>query len=400
MPFTVKYKPKNLKEFVNQKEAVEIFLKWFNKWKPEDKPLLFYGAPGTGKTCIAEALANEKFYDFIEMNASDVRSASQIKEVFGHSMTQQSLFKKGKIFLIDEVEGLFGKEDFGGVGEIIKIIRGSQHRIILTSNNPYNPKLRALRQYCVLIKFKKISVFDIEKRLREICEREKIRVDGEVLKALARRSEGDLRSAINDLETISQGKKEIAVEDLTILGQREREANIFEVLRDIFKAKTAQAARLAVNRLDKDPDEVFWWIENNISKEYEKPEEIAAAYEALSIADIFRQRIMKRQNWRMRAYMIDVMTAGVAMAKQEVYKKFTRYQYPSNIIMLGRSKEGRKVVREILKKLSASSHCSMKKFRSETLPFLKILMKDQKFKKSISEAYDISKDDVKLLINT
>jgi len=398
--FAEKYKPKNLKEFVGHKEVVDVFLKWISKWKPSSKALLFYGMPGTGKTALIQAYSNEMKFDFIEMNASDFRSAQQIQGVFGQSMKQASLFKKSKVFLIDEVDGIAGREDLGGVGAVIKIIKESRFPIVLTANNAFDPRLRTLRQYCQLVQFKKISVFDIEKRLREICEREKIKVDGEVLKVLAKRSEGDLRSAINDLETISQGRKEIAVEDLAILGQREREANIFEVLRDIFKAKTAQAARLALAHLDKDPDEVFWWIENNISKEYEKPGEVAAAYEALSIADIFRQRIMKRQNWRMRAYMIDVMTAGVAMAKQEVYKKFTRYQYPGNIIMLGRSKEGRRVVREILKKFSVSNHCSIKKFRSETLPFVKIMMKDMKFKKSISEAYDISKDDVKLLINT
>jgi len=397
MPFTEKYKPKNLKEFVGHKEVVDVFLKWISKWKPGCKALLFYGMPGTGKTALIHAYSNEMKFDFIEMNASDFRSAQQIQGVFGQSMKQASLFKKSKVFLIDEVDGIAGREDLGGVGAIIKIIKESRFPIVLTANNAFDPRLRTLRQYCQLVQFKKISVFDIEKRLREICEREKIKAGGEVLKTLAKRSGGDLRSAINDLETVSQGRKEIAVEDLAILGQREREANVFEVLRDIFKAETAQAARLALTHLDKDPDEVFWWIENNISKEYEKPEEVAAAYEALSIADIFKQRIMKRQNWRMRAYMIDMMTCGVSMAKQEVYKKFTRYQYPGNIIMLGRSKEGRRVVREILKKLSVSNHCSMKKFRSETLPFVKIMMKDTKFKKSISEVYDISKDNMKIL---
>jgi len=393
MPFTQKYKPKNLKEFVNQKEAVEIFLKWFNKWKPGYKPLLFYGVPGTGKTCIAEALANEKFYDFIEMNASDVRSASQIKEVFGHSMTQQSLFKKGKIFLIDEVEGLFGKEDFGGVGEIIKIIKGSQHRIILTSNNPYNPKLRALRQYCVLIEFKKIHVFDIERRLKEICEKEKIKTDKEILRQIAKRAEGDLRSAINDLETVSQCKKEIVVADMEVLGHRERETNIFEVLRNIFKTQSALTAKLAINAADKDPEEIFWWIENNIASEYEKPEEIAKAYDMLSKADIFRKRISSRQNWRFKAYMIDLMTAGVATAKKATYRKFTRYQYPTNIMVLGRTKGSRAASREILGKLSQQLHCSTKKIRNDYLPFLKIMIKNKKMRENIANSFSLSKDD-------
>jgi len=370
-----KYKPQKLSEVVNQKEALDIIIKWFNKWKPGSKPLLLYGPPGTGKTCSIEVLANEKNYDFIQMNASDVRSASEIKEVIGRSMVQQSLFRKGKIFFLDEIEGLYGKEDFGGVKEIISIIKESQHRIILTSNNPYDPKLRALRSYCILVQFKKISVWDIEKRLNQICEKEKIKPDKEVLRQLAKRSEGDLRSAINDLEAISQGKKEITAKDLEALSYRERETSIFDALKMIFKTQTALSAKLAINNVDKDPDEIFWWIENNIAKEYERPEEIAKAYDALSKADIFSHRISSGQNWRLKAYMIDLMTAGVALAKKEMYRKFTKYQYPSKLAVLGSTKIERKEEKERMMELSKQLHCSTRKVRKEFLPFLRFFSK-------------------------
>lgn len=393
MPFTVKYKPKNLKEFVNQKEAVEIFLKWIKRWKPGNKSLLFYGMPGTGKTALIHAFASEKNLEFIELNASDWRSASQIQEVLGQSMLQKPLFKKSKIFLIDEVDGIAGREDLGGVGAIIKIIKESAYPCILTANNPWDSKFRTLRQYCQLVQFGKIHVFDIEKRLKQICEKEKIKYDKEVLRQLAKRAEGDLRSAMNDLETISQGKKEITVGDLEILGYRERETNIFEVIRNIFKTQTALAAKLAINTADKDPEEIFWWIENNIAREYEDPEEIAKAYDALSKADIFKHWISSRQNWRFKAYMIDLMTAGVSVAKKETYRKFTRYQYPSNIIVLGRTKGRRSAAGEVLGRLSQQFHCSTKKIRNEYLPFLKIILKNKKMRDSIATSFNLTKDD-------
>jgi len=92
-----------------------------------------------------------------------------------------------------------------------------------------------------------------------------------------------------------------------------------------------------------------------------------------------------------------MMTGGVAVAKSKPYAKFTRYQYPSNIIILGRSKEGRAAVKDVLKKFSAANHCSIKKFRSEMLPFLRIMMKNSKFKKSFSESHGIDKEDAKNL---
>ena len=83
MPWPIKYKPKNLSEFVNQKDALEKFLNWIKNWERGRKALLFYGMPGTGKTALLEAYANEKKVDLIQLNASDYRSALQIKDVIG-----------------------------------------------------------------------------------------------------------------------------------------------------------------------------------------------------------------------------------------------------------------------------------------------------------------------------
>jgi len=373
MPWPQKYAPKNLKEFVNQKEAVETFLKWIKTWKPGKKALMFYGPPGTGKTALIEAYAKEKNLDFVEMNASDYRSANQIREVLGQSMQQRSLFSKGKIFLLDEIDGIAGAEDRGGIAEIIKIIQESSFPIVLTCNDPWDPKLKTLRDYCELVEFKKIHVLDIEKRLRQICEMEGIEVEKEVLRELAKRAEGDLRAAINDLETIARGRKKITLEDLKVLGNREIEASIFDALKTIFKTKSALAAKLSISNVDKDPEEIFWWIEHNISQEYEKPEEIARAFEILSKADLFRQRVVKRQDWSLKKYMIDLMTAGVANAKKEMYKKFTKYQYPSKLIVLGKTKVERKEEKEKLLELSKKLHCSTKKIKSEFLPYFKFL---------------------------
>lgn len=366
-----KYKPKNLNEYVGQEKSVETFLKWIKNWK-QGKSLLFHGPPGTGKTSLIETFAKENNYEFIEMNASDFRNKKQIEEVLGQSMKQASLFGRKKIFLIDEIDGLAGRQDMGGTGAVIKIIKESRFPVILTCNNPYDQKLRALKECCQLVEFKKFSVFDIEKRLKQIAEKEDIKIDKGILRQFAKRGEGDLRASIIDLQSLSHGKKEIAQNDLDILGYREKEQSIFDALMMIFKTKSALAAKLAINNVDKDPEEIFWWIENNIANEYEHPEEIAKAYDALSKADLFRQRIKSRQNWKFLAYMIDLMTAGVSTAKNEMYRKFTRYQYPSNMIVLGGSKFERKEEKERLLELSQQLHCSTRKVRKEFLPFLNL----------------------------
>ena len=131
------------------------------------------------------------------------------------------------------------------------------------------------------------------------------------------------------------------------------------------------------NETDMVVGDSVWDIMSNalddIVNEYEKPEEIEKAYEMLSRANLFRNRIRINQNWKLKKYMIDLMTAGVALSKKEMYRKFSRYQYPDKIKFLGRTKLERKEEKERLLELSRQLHCSTKKIRKEFLPYLKAL---------------------------
>ncbi len=261
----------------------------------------------------------------------------------------------------------------GGVRELLKIINESTYPIVMTANDPFEPKIKPLREISKMIEFKKLSVFDIEKKLKEILEKEKIKYDYEVVREIAQRNQGDLRGAINDLEIVCAGKSYVKREDLEVLGYRDREQTIFEALKIIFKTKSALAAKMAIANLDLEPDEIFYWIEENIANEYEKIEEVAKAYDALSKADIFRKRIMLRQYWRFLVYMNDLMTIGIALAKKEMYRKFTKYRPPSILKILAQTKSLREEEKEKYKKLAEKLLCSTKKVKSEFLPYLKIL---------------------------
>lgn len=214
-----KYKPKKLLEVIGQKEIIVNTYNWLKKWKP-GKALMIYGSTGTGKTLIVQLMAKENNMSLLEINSSDDRSASFIKEVLVPASKEGSLSKK-RLILIDDVDNL---SERGGIAEIIKIIRGSSYPIILTANNAYDPKLRTLRSYCELLRIRKIYVNLIEKTLNQIALREKIKIDKDSLRNIALNSDGDIRSALNDLENLSTSK-------------REREKSIFETLRVVFQGK-------------------------------------------------------------------------------------------------------------------------------------------------------------------
>jgi replication factor C large subunit len=369
--FTEKYKPERLEDVIGQQEVVRTILRWFDSWKPGDKALLLHGPTGIGKTSIMQVLASQKELDFIEMNASNYRSAKQIRESIGRSVAQQSLFKRGKVFMIDEIDGLSGSADRGGISEMVKLIKDTKHPIVLTANKPYESKLRMLRKYCKMVELQKPSISDIEKHLKKIIKAEKIKIERDALRELAKLAGGDLRAAMNDLESLSY-KKKITTNDIRLLSEREREISVYDALNKIFKADSIIEARRAIDEVDKAPDEMFWWIESNILREFEKPEEIATAFDALSWADVFHNRIRKTKNWRFLAYMIDFMTGGVAAAKRKKYFRRVSYHYPTMIATLGRTKRMRMEQDKQLAELAERLHCSKKKVRTEFLPYLKI----------------------------
>jgi replication factor C large subunit len=397
--WTEKYAPKNSKEIVAQELAIRRIKEFIKNYEMQrDKALLLFGLTGTGKTSSLHAIANEMNLELIELNASDKRNSSQIREIIGSASKQMSLFGKKKLILIDEIDGIAGLEDRGGIGEIIKIIKESSVPIVLTANNPWDPKLRALRSYVSMIEFKKIGLRDIVKFLSMICEKEGINVDKNVLIEIANMSRGDLRSAINDLQIISFGKKKVSIKDLEILSYREREKSIFEAIGMIFKTRDAKIALRAFDNVDKEIDELILWVAENITREYEKPLEIARAYDYISRADVFLGRMNRFQYYRFLIYANTLITAGVAISKKDVYRKFTSYKSPSKISSMFRSKEMRSSKKKILIEIAKHTHVSTKVAASAFLPYIKFIFKNnRKVAEILRDQLNLNKEEVDFL---
>jgi replication factor C large subunit len=226
-----------------------------------------------------------------------------------------------------------------------------------------------------VVKLTKVPVQSIEKRLRDICARENVKTDPEALKTLARFSQGDLRSAITDLQMAAKGRSSLTVKDLESAGYRDRPSAVFEVLPKVFRSGSPQAAAKAMSGSDKPPEELFLWIESNLALEYSGPN-LARAAEILARADIFLSQIVKQRNYRFRRYMLDVLS-GLALIPP-AGGSFVLYKPPDKLIMMGRSRASRALMSSLCKKIGAVTHSSAKGVRRDYLPYLKILMKKEK----------------------
>jgi replication factor C large subunit len=377
--WTVKHKPKSISEVVGNREAIKKFVSWVKSWEkgvPKKRAAFLYGPPGIGKTVTVEALSNDYKMELVEKNASDYRTEDAVKRFAGLASQYGSLFGGKRLVLLDELDGLTGTADRGGVRATIDIVKTAQCPIVLIANNAYNPRFSTLRSYCLLIEFKKPSAGDVIKHLRRVCSREGIEAEENALKFIAGRSEGDVRSAVLDLQALGQGKESLTYEDVSWLGYRNRKEVIFTVLRMIIYGKTCEGAKRAVDMADVDLNMLFEWIYENTPAHLSDPHDLVRAMDSLSLADIYRGRIRSTQNWSLMRYVIDFMTAGVTMARVNTKASgWIPFRFPQRIRMLSRSKAERAMQLKIGHKIKRRCHISAVRASKETLPYLRIIFK-------------------------
>ena len=364
--WTQKYSPQKLVEIAGQPSAVLAVRRFAELFaSSKRRALLLFGPSGVGKTCLVKALAEEFNYELIEMNASQFRDAGSVKQILGPASKQASLFGSKKIILVDDVDSMSGQKDRGGPAEIAEVIAETRFPIILTATDPYEDKLKTLRQIVNLVELKPIDSTVIAARLKDICAAEKIDYDELALKKLAAFADGDLRAAINDLQMLASGKNEIKDSDINLFG-RERESDVFEVLKLVFNAKSSEQIFEKFDYLDLELKDFLLWLEDGVTKEYSYLQEFAHAYENLGDADIFLHRIMRRQHWRFFVYAKLLALAGVNKARISANKKFVSYGTygkPDLLLKIWSAAAKRKKMQGIAEQTSNKMHTSARRIQ-------------------------------------
>ncbi|MBI3588615.1 replication factor C large subunit [Candidatus Micrarchaeota archaeon] len=355
--WTVKHAPASVAQCVGNDDARAAMQAWAKGWAggKKQKPLLLYGPPGVGKSACAYALAGDMGWELVESNASDLRDKETLRRIFELSSTSAGLYGAKRLLVFDEIDSAM---DRGGVPEIGKIVAEASQPVILIANDAWNPKLAPLWPACAMLEFKSINTPALRSALEMIAQKEGIST--EQAQQLASGAKGDLRSAINDLQA-------------GFASERERKsASMFRVVGKILKAATVQDAVRAGDESGADLDFLSRWVEQNIPAEYEKPDELARAFESLALAALFSARIRKRQNYSLLKYVRALTLGGVAVGKDAAYSKFSKYQFPTLMSLLSSSRAKRELAKSAFLKAGAHLHCSSRDAKDALLMVLPI----------------------------
>ena len=398
--WTEKYRPDSLKRVLGNGKAIEELYAWATSWgkgEPITGAVILYGPAGTGKTSAALALAHEFDWDYIEMNASDARTAGMISKIAGPASRSMTFSGRPRLVILDEADNLHGTADRGGAAAMLKLVRETNQPVLLIANEYYEID-KQLRDAAKGIQFRSVRSTTIAQALREICRNEGVECDPDALMMIAERAGGDMRSAVNDLQAAAQGQTVVKVEDVAT-AERDVKSSIFKVLEVIFKGNKAQEALQASYDLDESPEDLINWVDENLPLAY-KGEDLWRGFEHLARADVFLGRVRVRQNYGLWRYAGYLMTGGVQSAKAAARHGYVAFRPPSRWRRMGQTRKARAVRDSAAKKIAGRCHVSAAFARAELMGFVGLLLADKKKAANLAAELGLEAEEIALLLGS
>ena len=307
--WTEKYRPIVIDDLCGNTTQIKKIFDWMKKWEtmiPNRRCLLLAGPPGVGKTTVSKIVGRSLGYNPIEFNASDVRNKSaidkQVKSIllsgqmnFTTTKTQtgeiKSEFnlKKQALIIMDEVDGM-SSDDRGGIAELVKLIKTIEQPIICICNDINNKKMQSLIGVSESIIFGKVSIQDVKKRLQYICEKENVTIEDDAMTQIIMKSRGDVRYAINMLQTY--------VQNGVILSEKNEDIDYIDIIPSLitdFK-KTTLFQKNDIFFMDNFMMPIY--LHDSLYR-HQKFTELSKAFSAFAYGDIFQALVSKTQNWKL-----------------------------------------------------------------------------------------------------
>ncbi|KAI0094334.1 P-loop containing nucleoside triphosphate hydrolase protein [Irpex rosettiformis] len=207
LPWVEKYRPQVLDDIVGNNETIER-LKVIAR-DGNCPHIIISGMPGIGKTtsihCLAHQLLGDAYKEgVLELNASDERGIDVVRNKIKAFAQKKVTLPPGrhKVVILDEADSMTpGAQQ--ALRRTMEIFSNTT-RFALACNMS-NKIIEPIQSRCAILRYAKLRDAEVLKRLLEICEYENIKYNDDGLTALVFTAEGDMRQAINNLQSTHSG---------------------------------------------------------------------------------------------------------------------------------------------------------------------------------------------------
>ena len=375
MMWSEKYRPQNIFDMVGNEDARKQFVEWFGKWKKGTKPLLLIGPPGIGKTTLCFIAGKQFGYDMISLNASDVRNKKNIQEILTPILGNQTVLGEPMIF-IDEVDGIHGRSDFGGVEALINILKEPTVPIVLAGNYDSSDKMKKIKKVVKTLQINPLSPRFLKLYLNMILEKENAKINPGRLIKLITDSKGDIRSMINSAQALVTGFEPNTEKSFESL-------NVEDGLNAFFKSQSLDEARVVLFSLRIDPREKINAFYSSIITSNLSSKKMSKALEVISEADLLYGKIMKTQNWRLLRYLDSIL---LSLYEKDSSARYTKYNlsWP----LLNRLRWDGSKIKAIGSTLSKKLHVSNSTFATFFFPYMLFMKKNNSIELEFEETFE------------
>jgi len=336
------------------------------------------GPPGTGKTTLATLLGKKFGMHLVDLNASDTRTKDKLDKKIGEAIRTVNLFGERSLIFLDEVDGLLGRSDYGGVEFIKEAVKLTQNPIIMAANNQDADEIKKLGSVCVALVFKPPPPREVEVYLRRIARLEKVEVRDQDITTFVTSAGGDLRHAINSLQsgnTIASG------------GYKDKSTAIAQAFEAFFDSTDSAAALAALRSVSLSPMDKVRELNRCLIRSSLPPKKMSEALGVLSRADMLMGKIMKNQEWRLLRYLDNMLAHELLPVIRGQNLRYATDDLPFTTLV--RIWNDSKKVKELSLKYALRAHTSGSSARSQDIPFVFALCAVKSFREGLEKTLDL-----------
>jgi replication factor C large subunit len=374
------YRPARVQDMIGNEDERLVVMKWLSGWVKGSRPLLLVGPPGVGKTTLVHALARQLDYDLIEMNASDTRNRDQLEQLITPILVNTSIFGKKILLFLDEVDGISGREDTGGIESIVRIMKQPSIPVIMAANSR-DAKIKELAKVCKTIEFNAVTPRLLMLLIDHVLKDQNKKLSLSEKTSIVDKARGDVRLLLNSLQAKLSGYDTSANASADI--------DIAQAINGFFGAQNEETARSFLLNADASYQDPRF----GMSAEERRKDMLGALFsslvssridlvtladllEVVSRADLIVGRIARKRQWSLLRYIDNIIAKDLF---EKSHNKSIRYnQYSMRWDVMGPIFARSRSLKPILEEMAHVMHSSISMFGSLYLPYLIQIMMNAK----------------------